>query len=41
MCYALDGTECAVYMSGPVSDWDTTWSQFDVVLSGWQLAPAH
>lgn len=41
MYYAPDGTEYAVYMSGPVSDWDTTRSQFDVVLSGWKPAPAH
>ncbi|MET9851714.1 serine/threonine-protein kinase [Streptomyces sp. NPDC006450] len=41
MYYAPDGTEYAVYMSGPVSDWDTTRSQFDVVLSGWQPAPAR
>lgn len=40
MYYAPDGTEYAVYMSGPVADWDTTRSQFDVVLSGWKPAPA-
>lgn len=39
MYYAPDGTEYAVYMSGPVADWDTTREQFDVVLSGWAPAP--
>ncbi|WP_407837655.1 serine/threonine-protein kinase [Streptomyces sp. DSM 116496] len=39
MYYAPDGTEYAVYMSGPVADWDTTRDQFDVVLSGWEPAP--
>ncbi|MFD5146965.1 serine/threonine-protein kinase [Streptomyces sp. NPDC058401] len=39
MYYAPDGTEYAVYMSGPVADWDTTREQFDIVLSGWQPAP--
>lgn len=41
MYYAPDGTEYAVYMSGPVADWDTTRGQFDIVLSGWQPAPAR
>lgn len=41
MYFAPDGTEYAVYMSGPVADWDTTRSQFDIVLSGWQPAPAR
>ncbi|MFE9563493.1 serine/threonine-protein kinase [Streptomyces sp. NPDC006487] len=41
MYYAPDGTEYAVYMSGPVADWDTTRSQFDIVLSGWRPAPAR
>ncbi|WP_327305047.1 protein kinase [Streptomyces sp. NBC_01298] len=40
MYYAPDGTEYAVYMSGPVADWDITREQFDIVLSGWQPAPA-
>ncbi|MCX4780514.1 serine/threonine-protein kinase [Streptomyces sp. NBC_01264] len=40
MYYAPDGTEYAVYMSGPVADWDVTREQFDIVLSGWQPAPA-
>ncbi|MFZ3499813.1 serine/threonine-protein kinase [Streptomyces sp. 5.8] len=40
MYYAPDGTEYAVYMSGPVADWDATRSQFGIVLSGWQPAPA-
>ncbi|MFD0271186.1 serine/threonine-protein kinase [Streptomyces sp. NPDC127106] len=38
MYIAPDGTEYAVYMSGPVADWETTRAQFDTVLSGW--APA-
>lgn len=41
MYYAPDGTEYAVYMSGPVADWDKTREQFDTVLSGWQPAPAQ
>ncbi|MFJ9645204.1 serine/threonine-protein kinase [Streptomyces sp. NPDC004244] len=35
MYIAPDGTEYAVYMSGPAADWGTTRAQFDVVLSGW------
>ncbi|MEW2413566.1 serine/threonine-protein kinase [Streptomyces sp. NPDC046866] len=35
MYIAPDGTEYAVYMSGPAADWATTREQFDVVLSGW------
>lgn len=38
MYYERDGTEYAVYMSGPAADWETTRSQFDTVLSGWQPA---
>ncbi|WP_327168639.1 serine/threonine-protein kinase [Streptomyces subrutilus] len=33
-----DGTEWAIYMSGPAADWSTTRAQFDVVLSGWKPA---
>ncbi|MGW6706002.1 serine/threonine-protein kinase [Streptomyces sp. NPDC054956] len=40
MYYEQDGTEYAVYMSGPAADWATTRSQFDTVLSGWQPRPA-
>lgn len=36
MYYAPDGTEYAVYMSSPAADWQTTRSQFDTVLTGWQ-----
>lgn len=36
MYVAPDGTEYAVYMSGPAADWAVTRSQFDTVLSGWQ-----
>ncbi len=39
MYIAPDGTEYAVYMSGPAADWSTTREQFDTVLSGW-LPPA-
>ncbi|MEU3404653.1 serine/threonine-protein kinase [Streptomyces sp. NPDC006670] len=39
MYIAPDGTEYGVYMSGPAADWDTTRTQFDVVLSGWEPAP--
>ncbi|MEU6866144.1 serine/threonine-protein kinase [Streptomyces sp. NPDC046876] len=35
MYIAPDGTEYAVYMSGPAADWATTREQFDTVLSGW------
>ncbi|EFL17037.1 serine/threonine-protein kinase [Streptomyces sp. C] len=38
MYYAPDGTEYAIYMTGPVSDWATTRQRFDVVLSGWEPA---
>ncbi|MFF5702429.1 serine/threonine-protein kinase [Streptomyces sp. NPDC012794] len=36
MYVAPNGTEYAIYMSGPTSDWATTRQQFDVVLSGWE-----
>ncbi|MFE5538251.1 serine/threonine-protein kinase [Streptomyces sp. NPDC056492] len=36
MYIAPDGTEYAVYISGPASDWATTEQQFDVALSGWK-----
>ncbi|MFG2984263.1 protein kinase [Streptomyces sp. NPDC048258] len=36
MYFAPDGTEYAIYMSGPAADWDTTQQQFDIVLSGWE-----
>ncbi|MEU6313164.1 serine/threonine-protein kinase [Streptomyces sp. NPDC047014] len=36
MYVAPDGTEYAIYMSGPVADWHTTSQQFDIVLSGWE-----
>lgn len=39
MYIAPDGTEYGVYMSGPTADWETTRTQFDVVLSGWEPAP--
>ncbi len=35
MYIAPDGTEYAVYMSGPTSTWETTRAQFDTVLKGW------
>ncbi|MBD3577101.1 MULTISPECIES: serine/threonine-protein kinase [Streptomyces] len=35
MYIAPDGTEYAVYMSGPTSTWETTRAQFDTVLRGW------
>ncbi|MER5888378.1 protein kinase [Streptomyces sp. NPDC001941] len=34
--YADDGTEYALYMSGPQEDWDTTRQQFDVMLRSWR-----
>lgn len=39
MYIAPDGTEYAVYMSGPAADWQTTRAQFDNVLSGWAPPP--
>lgn len=36
MYVAADETEYAIYMAGPVADWDKTRQQFDVVLSGWE-----
>ena len=38
MYIAPDGTEYAIYMTGPTSDWDATRAQFDTVLTGWQPA---
>ncbi|MET7616491.1 serine/threonine-protein kinase [Streptomyces sp. NPDC005408] len=31
-----DGTEYALYMSGPAKDWATTRQQFDTMLQGWR-----
>ncbi|WP_405890168.1 serine/threonine protein kinase [Streptomyces sp. NBC_00133] len=31
-----DGTEYALYMSGPAEDWATTRAQFDTMLRGWR-----
>ncbi|MFD7627126.1 serine/threonine-protein kinase [Streptomyces sp. NPDC059851] len=39
MYIAPDGTEYAVYMSGPAADWETTRAQFDTVLTGWAPPP--
>lgn len=36
MYIAPDETEYAIYMSSPVTDWETTQQQFDIVLSGWE-----
>ncbi|WP_330332084.1 serine/threonine protein kinase [Streptomyces sp. NBC_00536] len=36
MYIAPNGTEYAVYMSGPVEGWATLRQQFDTVLSGWE-----
>ncbi|QES49720.1 serine/threonine protein kinase [Streptomyces venezuelae] len=36
MYVAPNGSEYAVYMAGPASDWSTMRTQFDTVLSGWQ-----
>ncbi|MGW0731034.1 serine/threonine-protein kinase [Streptomyces sp. NPDC002851] len=36
MYFAEDGTEYAIYMSGPVEDWDRTREQFETVLRSWQ-----
>ncbi|MFF4231416.1 serine/threonine-protein kinase [Streptomyces sp. NPDC001820] len=34
--YTADGTEYALYMSGPADDWATTREQFDTMLRGWR-----
>lgn len=34
--YTDDGTEYALYMSGPADDWATTREQFDTMLRGWR-----
>ncbi|MDG4864775.1 serine/threonine-protein kinase [Streptomyces sp. T-3] len=39
--YAEDGTEYAIYMSGPAEDWDETREQFEHVLQGWVEPPAR
>jgi hypothetical protein len=36
MYYEDDGTEYALYMSGPAQDWTTTREQFDIMLRGWR-----
>lgn len=38
MYYEDDGTEYALYMSGPADDWTTTREQFDIMLRGWRPA---
>ncbi|MFJ8072606.1 serine/threonine-protein kinase [Streptomyces sp. NPDC096176] len=38
MYYEDDGTEYALYMSGPAGDWTKTREQFDVMLRGWRPA---
>ncbi|MGW0186252.1 serine/threonine-protein kinase [Streptomyces sp. NPDC003362] len=39
MYLTRDGVEYAIYMAGPVSDWETTREQFDTVLRSWR--PGH
>ncbi|MFF8842468.1 serine/threonine-protein kinase [Streptomyces sp. NPDC015127] len=36
MYYEDDGTEYALYMSGPAKDWAVTREQFDTMLRGWR-----
>ncbi|QNP64817.1 serine/threonine-protein kinase [Streptomyces genisteinicus] len=36
MYYGDDGTEYALYMSGPADDWQVTREQFDIMLRGWR-----
>ncbi|MEU0403032.1 protein kinase [Streptomyces sp. NPDC006197] len=36
MYYEDDGTEYAIYMSSPVSSWETTREQFDIVVQHWR-----
>ncbi|WP_338677203.1 serine/threonine-protein kinase [Streptomyces sp. SCSIO 30461] len=38
--YADDGTEYAVYMSGPAGNWSKIRQQFDIVLRSWQPPPS-
>ncbi|MFD5428423.1 protein kinase [Streptomyces sp. NPDC127084] len=38
--YADDGTEYAVYMSGPAENWSEIRQQFDTVLRSWQPPPS-
>ncbi|MFE3327747.1 serine/threonine-protein kinase [Streptomyces sp. NPDC059176] len=40
MYYEEDGTEYALYMSGPAEEWVTTRQQFDKMLTGWR-PPGH
>ncbi|MFF3321408.1 serine/threonine-protein kinase [Streptomyces sp. NPDC002889] len=40
MYYEDNGTEYALYMSGPAEDWATTRQQFDIMLRGWRPRPA-
>ncbi|ATW50078.1 serine/threonine-protein kinase [Streptomyces peucetius] len=40
MYYEEDGTEYALYMSGPAEDWPTTREQFDTMLRGWRPSGA-
>lgn len=39
MYYEDDGTEYALYMSGPAEDWAVTREQFDTMLRGWRPPP--
>ncbi|TXS56505.1 serine/threonine-protein kinase [Streptomyces sp. t39] len=39
MYYGDDGTEYALYMSGPAEDWPVTREQFDTMLRGWRPPP--
>ncbi|MEV8535996.1 serine/threonine-protein kinase [Streptomyces sp. NPDC051211] len=41
MYVAPNGSEYAVYMAGPASDWSKTRAQFDTVLSGWRPPAAR
>ncbi|MEU5398827.1 serine/threonine-protein kinase [Streptomyces sp. NPDC005963] len=36
MYFGADGTEYALYMSGPAEDWSVTQDQFDTVLRSWR-----
>ncbi|WP_308312064.1 serine/threonine-protein kinase [Streptomyces albipurpureus] len=36
MYFGDDGTEYALYMSGPAEDWSVTSGQFDIMLRSWQ-----
>ncbi|MEU1277497.1 serine/threonine-protein kinase [Streptomyces sp. NPDC005805] len=41
MYFGRDGSEYAIYMSGPEDDWAVTREQFDIVLRSWRPPPSR